>query len=325
MTAAFSSLFIPSYPMKEPAHRRAREDGRDRSRALHLPRTSSRSWRPAEGLGQKTRWSGYSSRGLSGLIRRRARVDAHPRTHRRRDRDGLEVAPLRRCRLGAVDLVDQRGEVLDQRARLEARLADRQVDDGGAIRSVLDLAGLGLGHGLGHVVGDRADLRVGHLALGPEDAAELADHRHHVRRRDRHVEVAEALLHLLGEIVVADVVGARLLGLARLVALGDDGDGHLTTEAVRQRDRAAQLLLGVADVEAGADVDLDRLVELAGVEALDQCDRLGRRVLALAVDLGEVVGVALAVLGHRYETSTPIERAVPSMILVAWSRSFALR
>ena len=109
---------------------------------------------------------------------------------------------------------------------------------------------------------DGADLRVGHLARRAEDAAEAADDRHHVRRRDRDVEVGEALLDALGEVLGADDVGAGLLGLARLVALGEDGDRDVLAEAVRQRDRAAQLLVGVADVQAGADVHLDRLVEL---------------------------------------------------------------
>ena len=58
------------------------------------------------------------------------------------------------------------------------------------------------------------------------------------------------------------MVGAGLLGLAGLVALGEDGDGQLLAEPVGERQRAAQLLLGVADVEAEPQVQLDRLVEL---------------------------------------------------------------
>ena len=113
------------------------------------------------------------------------------------------------------------------------------------------------------------------------------------------------------------MVGAGLLGLARLVALGEHGDRHFLAQPVRQRDGPAQLLVGVADVETGADVHLDRLVELGGREALDQADRLRGRVKVLAVDRLEARAIALAVLGHRYLTSTPIERAVPSMILDA--------
>ena len=103
-------------------------------------------------------------------------------------------------------------------------------------------------------------------------------------RRDRDVEVVEALLDLLGEVLAADHVGAGLFGLARLVALREDGDLDVLAEPVGQRDRAAQLLVGVADVQAGANVDLDRLVELRVAQLLDKRDRLGGRVLARAVE-----------------------------------------
>ena len=66
----------------------------------------------------------------------------------------------------------------------------------------------------------------------------------------------------LGEVVGADDVRAGLLGLAGLVALGEDGDAHVAAGAVRQHQRAAQLLVGVADVEPEVEVHLDRLVEL---------------------------------------------------------------
>jgi hypothetical protein len=68
---------------------------------------------------------------------------------------------------------------------------------------------------------------------------------------------------------------------------------------VRQRDRAAQLLVGVADVQSGADVHLDRLVELGRLEVLQDRHGLGRRVLVLAVDLLEVCAIALSVGRHR--------------------------
>ena len=182
--------------------------------------------------------------------------------------------------------------VLQQLPLVEAGLADHEVDDRGAVGAVLDLAGLGLLDGLGDVHRHRADLRVGHLALRAEDAAEPADDRHQVGRRDRDVEVGEAVLHALGEVLGADDVGAGLLGLARLVALREDGDRDVLAEPVRQRDRAAQLLVGVADVQAGADVHLDGLVELGPVVCLTQRDRLGGLVLALAVDLVARLAVA---------------------------------
>src|SRR4051812_29800770 len=232
--------------------------------------------------------------------------------------DRADVLALRRGRLGADQLLDDGLVVAQQLVVVERGLADRHVDDRRAVRAVFDLAGLGLLDGLADVHRHGADLRVRHLALRAEDAAQAADHGHHVRRRDRDVEVGEALvLHALGEVLGAHVVGAGLLGLARLVALGEDGDLHVLAEAVRERDRAAQLLVGVTHVEAGADVHLDRLVELRALGLLDEADRLVRGVLVLAVDLGARLDERAAVLGHYATTSTPIERAVPSMILAA--------
>ena len=86
------------------------------------------------------------------------------------------------------------------------------------------------------------------------------------------------------------VVGARLLGDPRAFALGEDEHALTLAEAVRQHDRAAQLLVGVAGVEAGADVQLDGLVELGEGDLLEERDRLCRLVCLLAVDfLGAAV------------------------------------
>src|SRR6185312_7702068 len=152
---------------------------------------------------------------------------------------------------------------------------------------------------------------------------EASDDRHHVGRRDRDVELVEALLDPFGQILAADDVGSGAFGLGDLRALREDGDLDVASDAVRQGDRSAQLLVGVTHVQAGANVHLDRLVELCVGEAAYERDRLGRLVLALAVDLAEILGIALAVRAHA--TSTPIERAVPAMIFAACSTSCAFR
>ena len=58
------------------------------------------------------------------------------------------------------------------------------------------------------------------------------------------------LLDPLGEVGGADEVRPGLGGGASGIALGEHGDRDLLAEAVRERERAAQLLLGVADVDA---------------------------------------------------------------------------
>src|SRR5262249_23580370 len=94
--------------------------------------------------------------------------------------------------------------------------------------------------------------------------------------------------------------------------------------AVGKHQRAAQLLVGVAHVEAEVEVHLDRLVELRLGAALHRPDRLERRVELLAVDLVAQCAIALAVLCH-YSTSTPMDRAVPATTLIACSTSRAFR
>src|SRR5207248_3826669 len=108
----------------------------------------------------------------------------------------------------------------------------------------------------------------------------------------------EAALDLRREVGAADDVGAGLLRLARLVALGEDGDPDVSAGAVREHERPAELLVGMADVEAEPEVHLDRLVELDAVEALQDADRLDRRVRLLAVDRPPGLPVPLAVLCH---------------------------
>src|SRR3954471_560777 len=91
---------------------------------------------------------------------------------------------------------------------------------------------------------------------------------------------------------------------------------------MREHQRPAQLLLGVAHVQPEVEVHLDGLVELLFGKALQHADRLCRRVQLLTVDLGARRPIVLAVLTHR-SVSTPIERAVPATTFIACSTSRA--
>src|SRR5215218_6869726 len=251
-------------------------------------------------------------------------IDVDSGAHRARQRDRADVAALRRGRLGPDDLLDDGGVVLEQLPLVEALLPDRQMDVCAAIGAVLELARLRVADGLGDVEGDGSRLRVRHLAAGPEDATELSDRPHHVGRRHRDIEVVEPFFDLFGEVGRADDVGTGVLGFLGLLTLREDGNPRVLAGPVREHERPAQLLLGMADVEAHVHVHLDRLVELGALLFLQELDRLEGRVRVLAVDVRERLAVALAVLGHA-GVSTPIERAVPSMILMAWSTSRAFR
>ena len=110
---------------------------------------------------------------------------------------------------------------------------------------------------------------------GPSTLPERADQAHHVRRGDAHVELGPAVLDLLGQVFLADDVGAGGLGGFGQVALGEHGHALRLADAVRQHDRAADDLVGLLGIDPQAHVDLDRLVELGRAEFLQLLD--GRR------------------------------------------------
>ena len=102
----------------------------------------------------------------------------------------------------------------------------------------------------------------------------------------------------LHQILCADHVGARRLGLVGLRALREHRDADGFAGAVGEVDDAADHLVGVARVDAEVERDLDRLVELGGRVAFHQLKRLIDAVELLAVDRGERL-LALGKLRHR--------------------------
>src|SRR5919198_4026756 len=319
-TRSFSDLSIPSPPFAHAAKAAcaiAREVRLGWTSASRLPAVSG------GGCASLRRYRFGLCLQLFDDSPRPRRVDVDAGAHRARQRDRSNVAALGGARLGADDLLEQRRVVLGEQALVEALLADRDVDVRAPVGAVLELARLRLADGLADLVRHRPGLRVRHLPARAEDAAEPADDAHLVRRRDGHVEVVEAALDPRREVGRADDVRSGLFGLARLVTLGEDGDAHVAAGAVREHERAAQLLVGVADVQAEPEVDLDGLVEADTVEALQHPDRLDGRVRPLAVDHAAGLAVALAVF-HR-SVSTPMLRAVPATIFIACSTSRAFR
>ena len=66
---------------------------------------------------------------------------------------------------------------------------------------------------------------------------------------------------LLGHVVAADLVGTGAQGLLGLLALGEGKDADVLARAMWQDNRAADHLVGVARVDAQADVGLRGRVE----------------------------------------------------------------
>src|SRR5262245_56417454 len=85
---------------------------------------------PSSGVPRAGRRAGRRPSGVvgHGQVPRPARVHGDAGTHRRRHGDLLDVAALGRGRLRAEDLVESCPVVLDELVRLEAGLADDQVE-----------------------------------------------------------------------------------------------------------------------------------------------------------------------------------------------------
>ena len=91
------------------------------------------------------------------------------------------------------------------------------------------------------------------------------------------VELQPAGLDLLDQVLGADLVGAGLAAPpAALSPWANTSDADRLAHAVRQHDRAADHLVGVAGVDAEADVGLDGRIELDLGGLLEQLDGLRR-------------------------------------------------
>ena len=129
-----------------------------------------------------------------------------------------------------------------------------------------------------------------------EHFTQRADELHHVRRRDAGVEVGPAAFDLVGQVFFADEIGAGRLGFFGLRTLGEHDDALLLADAVRQHDRAADHLFGLGVVDAQADRDFDRLIELRAVETLEGFDGFGnghRIFFTLGQRVPDIVWIAL--------------------------------
>ena len=102
-----------------------------------------------------------------------------------------------------------------------------------------------------------------------------------------------------------DDVGAGLVRVIGLVALGEDRDANVLAGALGQRHDAAHHLVGMARVDAEVERDLDSLVELGRGVFLDDRNRLIDAIKAVAFDGASIafcflvsLATSLALLHH---------------------------
>src|SRR5258708_32725597 len=265
------------------------------------------------------------------MLRRRAaaeapHVHAHARPHGRGDRHLAQVDPFHVGRLGLVDRVDQRHQIVAQLLRSERSAPDGALDYAGLVGTVLHLAGSGILHRCRDIGRHRPHLRVGHEPAGAADLTQLADHAHGVGARDHDVKIELPPFDAFGEIFHADDVRARVLCRLGLVALRKHRDSYLLAGSSRQHDRPAHGLVGFLRVDAELDRHIDGLIELRDRRLLDDLQRIEHGVIPVVLTHLRPGLFPLRELAHfTPSTVTPIERALPAIVRTAASRSAAVR
>src|SRR5215469_18913766 len=212
-----------------------------------------------------------------------AGVDVDAWTHGGRDGHLLEVLALGSGWLEPDDFLQRRGVVLNECPLSEGRLADDKVQVAVLVDAELDLAALDVGDGLADVHRHGAGLWVRHQAARAEDTAETADLTHQVGRGDDRVEIKETALDTLDQLVRANEVSASSACFLSTLAGRENQNASGLACAVRQVDCAANHLVGPARVDAQAERDLDRGVELGGRSSPGQGDCLARCVEPVGV------------------------------------------
>src|SRR5512133_2338397 len=220
--------------------------------------------------------------------------------HGRGERDATDVDTLRTRRLGTVDRIHQGAKVVHDLTRRKAGLADGNVQVTGLVNLELNAAQACFTDHARQVVRlhDRGGLWVRHETARAQDTAEAANLAHHLRRRDRYIDVNPTALALGDQVVETDKSGSGLLGQAGAITLGEDQDTDRLAQPRRQQAGAAHLLIGMARINTQANVNFQGAIELRVRNLLDQVGRFLRRIVLIAINQLRGFEILLTVLSH---------------------------
>ena len=138
------------------------------------------------------------------------------------------------------------------------------MDNVGLIKAVLNLTSLCLCNSLCNVRRYGASLRAWHQAARAKHFTETTDQAHHIGRSNRHVKIHPAFaLNLGNQFLRADKLRACLLRCFCIVALSEHSNTHGFTRSVGQYDRAANLLIRMAGVNAQANVGFHSFIKFS--------------------------------------------------------------
>ncbi len=159
------------------------------------------------------------------------------------------------------------------------------MNDAALVGPILNLAGLGILDGSGHVHGHRTHLGVRHQATRTEDLTQLPHHAHGIGGGNHPIKIDHTGLDLGGQILEADDIGTRRLGGSSLLALGKDRNADALAGAGGQDHGTTHDLIGFARIDTETDGDIDRLVELGRRVFLGHFQRLRHGIGFGGIDL----------------------------------------
>ncbi len=185
-----------------------------------------------------------------------------PRPWSRKEKPSAYNCPSRPRAWPFENSVDERLDVGRDGIFGEAGLADAGLDDAGLFDTEFHRAALGVLDGLGDVHRHRADLGVRHQVARAQYLTQATDDTHHVRGGDAAVEVDLAGRDFGGEFLGTHQVGASLLGLFRLGALGEHRDAEQAAVPDGSRGTTPRTIWSAARIDAEIDGEFDGFIEL---------------------------------------------------------------
>ena len=149
-----------------------------------------------------------------------------------------------------------------------------------------------------HVVGHRSRAGVRHEPARSENAAQRSDDAHGVGHGHGSVEVQPSALDALGKLVGANLFGPGITRLLDTVARGERNHSDGPPGAVRQRQRAAHLLVLMRGIHPEPQVQLDGFVKLRARELRQQVDGRGKREVGVRIHHLRRLPISFAVARH---------------------------
>ena len=160
----------------------------------------------------------------------------------------------------------------------EADFAHREVDGCLFVDSIFDLAGFCFSHSFCDVSRDSAALWVWHEALWTEDTSVFAKFWHVCWGCDQDVEIQFTFVEQRGERFVTSDISTGFFRFCSVGFWSKYGDADGFAGSVWQDDGRADVLVGLAWVDAEADVDFDTRVKFCRVCLDGECQCLSEGV-----------------------------------------------